>query len=43
MKGQKHLWKADENLEIVEVTTPPSNDLVRIKDKYRRDSLKTCL
>jgi len=35
-KGQEHLWMADEDLEIIEVTTPPLNDLVRIEDKYGR-------
>ncbi|MEM0358287.1 MAG: cupin domain-containing protein [Candidatus Bathyarchaeia archaeon] len=35
-KGQVHQWKADEDLEIIEVTTNPLEDLVRIKDKYGR-------
>ncbi|MEM2560691.1 MAG: cupin domain-containing protein [Candidatus Bathyarchaeia archaeon] len=37
-KGQVHQWKADanEDLEIIEVTTHLLEDLVRIKDKYGR-------
>jgi mannose-6-phosphate isomerase-like protein (cupin superfamily) len=35
-KKQKHRWTADENLEMVEITTPPLTDLVRIDDKYGR-------
>jgi len=35
-KGLEHLWMADEDLEIIEVTTPPLNDLVRLEDKYGR-------
>ncbi len=31
-----HRWKADEDLDMVEVTVPPLTDLIRIKDKYGR-------
>jgi mannose-6-phosphate isomerase-like protein (cupin superfamily) len=32
----EHRWVANEDLVMIEVTTPPLNDLVRIKDKYGR-------
>jgi quercetin dioxygenase-like cupin family protein len=35
-RGIEHRWVADEDLIMIEVTTPPLNDLVRVKDKYGR-------
>lgn len=34
--GQKHRWVANEDINMIEVTTPPLTDLVRIDDKYGR-------
>jgi mannose-6-phosphate isomerase-like protein (cupin superfamily) len=36
-RGREHRWIAGEhNIEIVEVTTPPLSDLLRLKDRYGR-------
>jgi len=35
-RGAEHQWVADEDLVMIEVTTPPLNDLFRIKDRYGR-------
>ena len=35
-RGELHKWVACEDLEVIEVTTQPLSDLVRVKDKYGR-------
>jgi len=34
--GELHKWVALEDLEVIEVTTHPLSDLVRVEDKYGR-------
>jgi len=42
-RGELHKWVACEDLEIIEVTSQPLSDLVRVEDKYGRAmSDKTC-
>ena len=35
-RGELHKWVACEDLEVIEVTTHPLSDVVRIEDKYGR-------
>ena len=35
-RGELHKWMAREDLEVIEVTTHPLSDLVRVEDKYGR-------
>ena len=35
-RGELHKWVAYEDLEVIEVTSQPLNDLVRVEDRYGR-------
>lgn len=35
-REELHKWMAHEDLEIIEITSQPLNDLVRVEDKYGR-------
>jgi hypothetical protein len=38
-KGELHKWIASKDLEVIEVTSQPLSDLVRVEDKYGRATL----
>ena len=35
-KGELHKWVACEDLEVIEVTTHPLTDVLRVEDKHGR-------